>query len=152
MPPGGEGVPFLHRHAAARHIGVKELADHGDGLGAGHHLGLRVGAEHRPQGGAVVRLHVVDDHIVQRPALEGVLQVLIEMRAHGGVRRVQQDGLLVQQQIRVVADAPGNGVHVLKQGQPPVGAAEQKDVVRNLANRMHNGTSPLLVSFLTRLI
>ena len=141
MPPGDEGVPLLHRHAAARDVGVEELADHGDGLGAGHHLGLRMGAEHRSQGGAVVRLHVVDDHVIQGTAPEDVLQVLVKVGAHGGIRRVQQDGFLVLHEVGVVADAPGHGEHVLKEAQPPVGPADQKDIRRNRTYIIHNGIS-----------
>ena len=142
MPPGGEGVPLLHGEAAVRDVGVEKLADHGDGFRAGHHLGLGVGAEHRSQGGAVVRLHVVDNNVVQGPALKGMLQVLVEMRPHGAVRRVQQDGLLVPDQIGVVADAPGDGEHVFKQAQPPVGPADEQDVGCNIAHVMHNAGPP----------
>ena len=95
VPPGGDRVSLFHYHAAVGDVGVEKLADHGDGLGAGRHLGLGMGAEHRAQGGTVVRLHMVHHHIVQGTALEGVLQVLVKVGAHGAVRRVQQDGLLV---------------------------------------------------------
>ena len=67
-----------------------------------------------------VRFHVVDDQVVQGLAVQQVFQILQQLAAGGPVHGVEQDALLVQQQIGVVADAPGDGVDVLKQGQAVV--------------------------------
>ena len=111
---GGEHVSLLHHQGIFRHGAAEELADHGEGLGIAHHLGLRMAAQQRAQSGAVIRLHVVHHHIVQLPVLKQVIQILKEQLPHGEIHRVQEDGLLVQQQIGIVGNAPGDGVSVFK--------------------------------------
>ena len=143
---GAEGIPLLHHHSPVGDITVKKLADHGDSLGVGHHLGARPAAQQLAQGGAVVRLHVIHHHIVQGPAGQGKLQVLEEPLPHGLVHRVQQDGLLIQHQIGVIADAPGNGKHILKLRQLPVRASQPVQVLVDVCHAMHSCFS----SFLTR--
>ena len=138
MAAGAEGVPLLHHHGAAGDVAVEELADHGHGLGVGDHLGIRPAAQDLAQGGAVVRLHVVDHHIVQGTARQGKLQILQEPLAHSSVHCVQQDGLLIQHQIGVVADAPGDGIDALEFGEPPVGGAQPVQVVADIAHAVHN--------------
>ena len=114
VPSGGQGIPLFHRHSAAGQVQIKELADHGDGLGVAHHLGLGIPAQDLSQGGAVVRLHVVHYHIVQVPSMQTVFQVFQETVPHRFVRCIQQNGLFVQHQIGVIGDSPGNRIHILK--------------------------------------
>ena len=142
---GAEGIPLLYHHSAIGDVVVKELADHGNGLGVGHDLDIGPAAQQVPQGGAVVRLHVIHHHIVQGTARQSEFQILKKPLPHGLVHRVQQDGLFVQHQIGVVADAPGNGEHILEFGQPPVGGAQPVQVLADVRHAVHSNISSFLM-------
>ena len=85
----------------------------------------------------MVRLHVVDDQVVQGLAAQQILDVLQQLAAGGPVHRVEQDALLVQQQIGVVADALGDGVDILKQGQAVVVGAHPVEIVGDRSHAIH---------------
>ena len=69
MPAGTECIILLHDHGPGVNIKVIELLDDGHGLGVADHLYLRISAYNLPQGGAVVRLHVVHHHVIQGTSL-----------------------------------------------------------------------------------
>ena len=141
MAAQGQGVPLLHRLETALHLHGEELADHGQGLGVADDGGLRVAAQHLAQGGGMVRLHVVDHNVVQFPALEGIFQVFKEPLRNGLVHRVQQGRFFVPDQIGVIGNAPGNGVHIFKQGQAAVGASQPDKVGCDLLRAVHISSS-----------
>lgn len=142
---GGERIPLLYHNGAAGDVAVKELADHGNGLGVGHHLNVRPAAQQLAQSGAVVRLHMVHDHVVQGPSRQGKLQILKEPLSHGLIHRVQQHGLLIQHQIGVVADAPGDGKYIFKLGQPPVRGSQPIQVLVDVRHAVHSMISSFLM-------
>ena len=134
---GGQRVALLDDVGAASHIHVEELADHRAGLGGADHRGLRIAAQHVAQRGAMVGLHVVHDHVIQRTAVQHGGQVLLELIGHGVVHRVQQHGLFVQQHVGVVGDAARNGIHVLEQRQSAVVRADPVQIFGDLAVIVH---------------
>ena len=69
VPSGGEHLALLGLYPAALHIEGEELLHHGLGGGVADDLHVRVLLDHLGQGGGVVRLHVVDDHVVQMPPI-----------------------------------------------------------------------------------
>ena len=85
----------------------------------------------------MVGLHVVDEDIVQRPAVQGVLQVLHELGLNRPVHRVKEDGFFVQQQIGVVGHPPGDRVSRLKNGVLTVVGADPDEVVGNFTGTIH---------------
>ena len=145
VPAGGDGVPLVHQLGPLG-IGGVELADHVQGLAVADDGGLRVADHQIPQGGGVVGLHMVDEHIVQLPPVQSVLQILKELGLHRTVHRVKENRLLVQQQVGVEGHAPGDGVGALKQGVLAVVAADPEQVVGDLSDTVHIKTS-----FLSRL-
>ena len=95
-------------------------------------------ADHQiPQGGGVVGLHVVDEHIVQAASAQGVLQILKELGLDGAVHRVEQDGLFIQQEVGVVRHPPGDRVGALEERALAVIAADPEKVVCDLSDAVH---------------
>jgi hypothetical protein len=95
-------------------------------------------AEHQvAQGGGVVGLHVVDKDIVQPPAVQNVLQILHKLGLNRPVHRVEEDGLLVQQQVGVVGHPTGDGVGRLKDGVLAVVGADPDQVIGDIAGTIH---------------
>jgi len=136
VPAGGDGVPLVHQLGPLG-VGGVELADHVQGLAVADNGGLRVADHQIPQGGGVIGLHVVDEHIVQFPPVQGVFQILKELGLHRPVHRVKENRLLVQQQVGVEGHAPGDGVGALKQGVLAVVAADPEQVVGDLSDTVH---------------
>ena len=132
MPSGGDGVPLLDQHGPLG-VGAVELADHVQGLAVADDGGLRVADHQIPQGGGVVGLHVVDEHIVQA----GVLQIFKELGLDRAVHRVEQDGLFIQQEVGVVGHPTGDRVGALEEGALAVIAADPEKVVCDLADAVH---------------
>ncbi len=62
-----QGVALFHHKGVLVHVEVVELADHLEGFGIAHNLQIGVVGQQHFDGGAVVRLHVVDDEVIQRP-------------------------------------------------------------------------------------
>ena len=116
---------------------MEKLADHGGRLRVAHEARLRIAAQRLLERGAVVRLHVVDDQIVEFPAAQRVRQVFKKLARDGGVHGVEQRGLFIQQQVGVVGNAARDGEHVLEQGEPAVVCADPEQVVLQLARAVH---------------
>ena len=137
MLPEGAGVPVLYRDPLMPGGGDAELVQETEGHGGGDQRYPRPPVQHRLKGGTVVGLHVVDDHVIQRPAVQQVLQIFHQLAAGGPVHRVEENGGLVQQKVGIVADPPGDGMDILKQGQPPVVGAHPIKLVGHLAYTIH---------------
>ena len=123
-------------------VGVEaELPHEHEGLLSGDHLHLGVAAEDLLHAGSVVGLHVVDHQPVQGLVAQQVVQVVLELAVGGPVYRVKEDGLLVQQQVGVVGNPPGDGVDVFKQVEPVVVGPHPIQIVRYLAHAIHCDSS-----------
>ena len=134
---GVQHVPLLHDPAPVGDIQIRELADHGGGLGVADHGGLGIPEQQLRERGGMVRLHVLDDYIIQSPAVQGVGHIFKKHLADGLVHRVQQHGNVVQQQIGVIGHARGHGIHALEHGQTPVVAAYPHQVGSDLFRAIH---------------
>ena len=93
---------------------------------------------------AALNVKMADDQIIQRAAGQQGGEVLQPGLGHGGIHRIQQQSLFVQDQVGVVADAPGNGKEILKQGQAAVTAAQPIGIG---CNEMHIFHGEYLLSF-----
>ena len=133
MPADVQGVALAHQNAAVGDVAGKELVqDQGSRQGADH-FGVRIANQHLGDGGAVVRLHVVHNEIVQVSPVQHRRQVLKELAGYRAVHRIDQHRLLIQDHVGVVRHAAGNGIHVLKQLDAPVAHADIDNVVRHHA-------------------
>ena len=142
----GLGVPFLHLDELMAVDLEAELAHEEEGLLGGDHLHLGPAQQDLLDGGPVVGLHVVDDQVIQGPLPQQMLHVLQQLAAGRPVHGVEEDGLFVQQQVGVVADAPGDGMDVFKQVEPVVVGAHPVQIFSHIADTIHG-----IPSFLLRL-
>ena len=136
VPPRAQGVPLLHQHGPLGGAPV-ELAEQVHRLPITDDGSPGVADQQVAQGSGVVGLHVVDEYIVQPPALEGVLQVLEELVLDRPVHRVEEHRLLIQQQVGVVGHPPGDRVVTFKAGALPVVAADPDQILCHVPHTMH---------------
>ena len=108
------GIPLVDLLDGAGVQPEAELVEQRHRLGGGDDLYLRPAQEDFLNRGGVVRLHVVDDQIVQGTAVQNGLDIGEELAADRPVGGVEQDGFLVQQDVGVVADAVIERMDVLK--------------------------------------
>ena len=64
-------------------------------------------------------------------------QVFKKHAVDGLVHRVEEHGLLVEQEIGVIGNAVGHAVDALKEGETPVVRADPDQVVQNLSCAVH---------------
>ena len=119
-----DGVSLFNYNCVCIHIKGKELLHHSEGFGISHNLYFRISSYHFFYDGAVVRLHVVHDDVVQFPFPKDMLQILKKLSAYSLVNGVQKHGLLVQDHIGVVGYPSWNGVNIFKQGKSSVTRAD----------------------------
>ena len=120
----GEHVALGNQMQAGAHIEIEELLHHGGNLLVAHdgHLGMVV--HQLAQGGGVVHLHMLHNHIVQLAAAQHMVEVFQILSGSGGVHRVEHYGFLIQQDIGIVGNAHGNLIDAFKQRQTPVIGAD----------------------------
>ena len=143
MPADVQGVAFPYQDAAVGNIAGKKLVQDQRGRQRADHLGVRIAHQHLGNGGAVVRLHVVHNEIVQVSPVQHRRQVLKELAGYRAVHRIDQHRLLIQDHVGVVRHAAGNGIYVLKQLDTPVAHADIDNVVRHHAAASDPGKSLL---------
>ena len=134
---GGEHVAFPDELHVLHGVLAEKLRDHHGGLVVADDRGFRVAQQQLRERGGVVRLHVVYDHIVERPPAELVLQIFKEGAAHGLIDRVKEDGLLVREKIGVIGNARRNGIYALKHGETAVVRADPDKIRRNFFCAVH---------------
>ena len=133
MPARNEGVALLHGQALRLwNKPRKILCEHGVRLFVAHDAHAGIAQQQLPDAGAVIRLHVIHDEIVERASIEPGGKALKKVLAHGTVDRIEQYGLLIQQQIGIIGNAVLQRKHVLKQSNPAVGCAKVEKVLREI--------------------
>ena len=130
-------VALFHEDGAGVDVEGEVVLDHVADLLVADDLRVGIAQHGVLQGLGVVGLHVVHDDVVERTAVQGIGDVLEELAGDGVVDGVEQDGLLVEQDVGVVAHAAGDGVDALKQRQSAVGRADPKQIVIDLHGAMH---------------
>ena len=135
---GLEGVALLDEmEGVLRGDAAAELLQHGADAVAADDDGLRMAQQHLADRAGVVRLHVVDDEIVELAPGQNVVDVLEEYLADRRIDRVEQDGLVVEQQIGIVGNPVRNGVNTLEHGKSAVIPADPPEILQNLADTVH---------------
>ena len=142
MLAGGELVAFLDDERAVGNIEVVELREHLRRLRGADQLGLRVAAHDGVDHRAVVRLHMLHDHVIERAAVQRVDNVFDILAADGLVRRIHQHGLVIEQDIAVVGHTARNGEKVFKSAQAAVAAANINEIFLDLSGTVHRTTPP----------
>ena len=124
-----EALAVLHDDAALLGDGLRaeELLHILEGLGVAHHLHLGVEGGEAGHICAVVRLHVVDDEVGGLLPCQRLGDVCHPLVGGTRVHRVEDGGLLVPDDIGVVADAGGHRVLALEQVNGGVVHTHAKD-------------------------
>ena len=68
---------------------------------------------------------------------QNVVDVLEEYLADRRIDRVEQDGLVVEQQIGIVGNPVRNGVNALEHSKSAVIPADPPEILQNLADTVH---------------
>ena len=134
---GAQLFPLFHLKEVVVQVPANVVLQHVLDLGGRHDLGLRVTAHQLAQGRAVVRLHVVDDDVIQTPAIQQVIQVIVEHANHGIVHRIQHYGLLIIDKIRIIRHSLGHRDGPLEHGQLPVVAADPIHIFLDFSIAVH---------------
>ena len=135
---GLEGVALLDEmEGVLRGDAAAELLQHGADAVAADDDGLRMAQQHLADRAGMVRLHVVDDEIVELAPGQNVVDVLEEYLADRRIDRVEQDGLVVEQQIGIVGNSVRHGVNTLEHSESAVIPADPPEILQNLADTVH---------------
>ena len=118
-----------------------ELAHEHERLFGRDHFDRRVADQDLLDRRAVVGLHMVDDQIVQRAAVQQVLDVLQQLAAGRPVYGVKQHGLLIEQQVSVVGYTARDGMDIFKQGKAMIVRTDPIQIVRYIAYAVHTVSS-----------
>ena len=133
----GELVPLLHQEPSLLRKSIEKLLYHLEGLCIGYDECGGIPPEHLIDQGAVVRLHMVDDEIVELPPGEGVFHIFKVLAPDGLIATVEKRSLLIQDEIGIVAYAAVQRKEVLEEMKPPVLHADIDDVICYISGRMH---------------
>ena len=138
----GQLVAFLDDQRTRGNVRSVELGKHADRLGTAYHLRLRIAAQHVVDHRTVIRLHMLNNHVVQRTAVQRVNDVFDILTADGLVRRVKQHGFLIQQHIAVIGYPLGDREQIFKAAQAAVAAANINEIILDLSGTVHRTTPP----------
>ena len=116
MLPGGERLALLHDPDSAGIILAEKLADHHGRFFAANDLRLRMAQQQLRKRCGMIRFHMLHNHIFQRTPGQHMGQILKKHPADGLVDRIEQNGLLIQKQIRVVGDALRHRIDAFEHG------------------------------------
>ena len=132
MAPGAKLLALSDQSCASGQVKPGEkLIQQGDGLLVAHDNGVLPAGKHRPQRSAVIRLHVLDDNIVQIGSVQRLGSCRQECIGYRSVHRVKQDILLIPEQVGVIGHPLRYRVCALKQCKTPVRGADKQQVVRD---------------------
>ena len=136
-----DGQAYVDGNAAEA---AASLEEHGADAVAADDDGLRMAQQQLINRSGMIRLHVLNDEEIQRASGQNVLEIFKKHLAHRRIDGVKQDGLLIQQQIGIVAHAIGHGINALEQGEAAVVSAHPPEVLGNLANTVHKKSPSVL--------
>ena len=108
-------VLYGHTAVFGNRLRAEELIHILEGLGVAHHFHLRVKGRQLCNVGTVVRLHVGDNKILRLAAVQCLGDVRQPLVGSTVIHGIEDGGLLVQNDIRVIADAGGDRVLALEQ-------------------------------------
>ena len=92
-----------------------ESGQHTKRLGVAYNLHSRILLAEQANATRMVRLHVIDNQIIQRASLQSLGYLLQEKIRIADIDRVDQDRLFIDDQISVVRHTVGQRPHVLEE-------------------------------------
>ena len=145
MLAGRKRVALFYNVILERIRQAEKLAEHGLYLVVAHDGDIGVTQRELIDGGGVIRLHMGNDEIVELPAAQSVGYIFKKCAADGLVDGVEKDGLVVNEQVRVIRNAVGHAVNALKAGEAAVVCADPCQVVGDFASAVHIKYPPFVI-------
>ena len=128
-----EHVALFDDHLALGVIGTKVVDHHAEGAHAGHDLGLGIALHKGGDASGVVGLHVVNDQVIGRTAVEHGLDVAEPLVNKTAVDRISDCNLLAQDNVAVVCHTVlGHVVLALEQVNVVIVDANVADILGDL--------------------
>ena len=128
-----EHIALFDDHLALGVVGAKVVDHHAEGTHAGHNLGLGIALHKGGDAGGVIGLHVMDDQVVGRTAIEHGLEVAEPLVNKTAVDRIGDSDFIAQDNIAVVCHAVlGHVVLALKQVNVVIVDANVADILGDL--------------------
>ena len=137
MPAGREDIPLLHKLNPVLHVKREKLLHQRLRLAVAEDPDIRISSDQLLKRRGVIRLHVMDNHIIKMPSVQHLLHVLKKHCSDSGINRVTQDCLLIQEQIRIIRNTIRNRVHSLEHCQTPVIRSYPVQVVHYFSVTVH---------------
>ena len=134
---GAECVAFFYNDLFLFQVKAEELVDHREGFGVADDLHFRVAQRQFIDHGAVVRLHVVDDQVVKRSAVQDSLYIFQELASYGVICGIKKNGFLVHQQIGVVGHSVRERENIFEQFDPAVACAHPVQIFCDFSVAVH---------------
>ena len=142
---GIQNTAFFDNVGLARKIQIKELTDHSLRFGIADKDGIRPAAQNFRNGGGMIRLHMLNNQIIQLTSGQRMLQIFKEDAADGLVHRIKENGCIVQKKIRIIGNTIRDGINALEHGKPAVIAADPDEVFCDLFGAIHGITSSVVL-------
>ena len=130
-------VALFHELHLLYRVSAEKLRDHYRGFVVADDRRLRMAQQKLRERGGMIRLHVVDDHIIERPSVQLVFEIFKKQAAYRLVHGVEKRGLFIAQQIGVIGNARRDGIYALKHGEPPVIGADPDKIRRDFLCTVH---------------
>ena len=135
--PCAECVAFFYNDFFVSQVKTEELVDHGEGLGVADHLHFRISKRQFVDHGAVIRLHMVDNQIVEGPAVQDSLYIFQELASHRVICGIKKNRFLIHQKIRVVGYPVRERENIFEQFDPAVACAHPVKIFRDFSVAVH---------------
>ena len=137
MGTKGNRIIFLYGDGLAIQICVIKLFGKCQSFGIPHNFQIREPQQKFFDIGTVVRLHVIDDQIVQRTSVQDIVNIFQELMGNRGIHCVDQCCFFICDQVGVVRNTPRYGKQVFKKCQSAVIAAYPAYCVIQFSRAVH---------------
>ena len=126
-------VTLFDNHLALGEVGAKVVDHHAEGAHACHNLRLGIALHKGGDAGGVIGLHVMDDQVVGRAAVEYGLEVAEPLVDKSAIDRIGDSDLLAQDNVAVVCHTVlGHVVLALEQVDVMIVNANVADILGDL--------------------
>ena len=128
-----EHVALFDDHLTLGEVGAKVVDHHTEGAHAGHDLGLGVALHKGGDASRVVGLHMMNDQVIGRTAIEHGLDVAEPLINKAGIDRIGDSDLFAQDNVAVVCHTVlGHIVLALEQVNVVIVDANVADILGDL--------------------
>ena len=128
-----EHIALFDNHFALGEVGAKVVDHHAESTHAGHNLRLGIALHKGGDTGGVIRLHMMDDQVVGRTAIERGLEVAEPLVDKTTVDRIGDSDFIAQDNVAVVCHTVlGHIVLALEQVNVVIVDANVADILGDL--------------------